>query len=74
MKKIFIHDDGSLVCADHAWGDLKSCIEQEPRKRIHWTPRGTWELAPKNYAEEFERETGFKFECETCQTYEERAI
>ena len=69
MKKIFIHDDGSLVCIEHAPHSLSGEIELHPRRRTHWTPRGTWELAPADYADEFKQATGFDFDCEICANY-----
>lgn len=66
MKKIYIHDDGSSTCIEHAPHSVKNLLQENPRKKIHWTPRGTWELAPASFAEEFKQGTGFDFDCETC--------
>ena len=66
MKKIYIHDDGSLTCPQHAGANLSASLEAHPRKKIHWTPMGTWELADPAYAEFFKSQTGVDFDCETC--------
>lgn len=66
MKKLWIHDDGSVTCIEHAPYSVKSLLEEKPRKKTHWTPRGTWELAPANYADYFKQETGVDFDCEAC--------
>jgi hypothetical protein len=72
MKKLYIHDDGSIICVDHAPSSLAGSLEDSPRKRLHWTPRGTWELAPKGYSDYFKKETGVDFDCESCSAEKEK--
>jgi hypothetical protein len=67
MKTLFIHDGGEILCLEHAPYDLKAEAKENPRKRIIWTPRGTWEKAPKDYAMEFKRDTGLELDCEACR-------
>jgi hypothetical protein len=69
--KLYIHDDGSTTCIKHAPHSLLGSLESNPNKRIHWTPRGTWELATADYYDEFREGTGFDLECEICMQREE---
>lgn len=64
--KLYIHDDGSVTCTEHAPFSLKAEIDNAPRKRTYWTPRGTWELADKSYFIAFKQGTGQDLNCETC--------
>jgi len=66
MKKIYIHDDGSSVCVEHAGANLAASIKANPDKKLHWTPRGTWELVPANYYPKYKKATGVDFDCESC--------
>lgn len=64
--KIYIHDDGSLTCANHAPFSLKAEIEANPRRRTYWTTRGTWAIANKVDFDAFKAGTGQELACETC--------
>ena len=73
-RKLYIHDDGSITCVEHAPHSLLGLLQSSPRKRIHWTPRGTWELASADYYAEFKAGTGFNLDCEICREKVEVAV
>lgn len=54
-KTVWIHDGGTVACATHGGGYLAAAIKANPRKRIHRTPRGSWE-----------RDDTQQFPCEIC--------
>jgi hypothetical protein len=68
-KKLYIHDDGSILCTDHAGHELSGAIKNNPRRKTHWTPRGTWEIATSDYYEYFKSGTGIDLDCEICRDW-----
>ena len=68
-KKLYIHDDGSILCIDHAGHELSGAIKNNPRRKTHWTPRGTWEIATSDYYEYFKSGTGIELDCEVCRDW-----
>lgn len=66
--KLYIHDDGSVTCENHAPFSLKAELSanNNPRKRTFWTTRGTWEVANSAYFDLFKQGTGLDLNCETC--------
>lgn len=73
MKKLYIHDDGTVLCKEHAGAELSASLEHSPKKKIHWTPLGTWELAADDYYAEFTKFTGVQLDCESCSPIMQRA-
>ena len=67
---LYIHDDGSTTCVLHAPFSVRGLLEENPRKKLHWTPRGTWEKASAQYLEYFKAQTGVDMNCETCTDME----
>jgi hypothetical protein len=65
-KKLYIHDDGTISCIDHAGFELSYLVKNNPRRKTHWTPRGTWEIATSDYYEYFKTNTGIELDCEIC--------
>jgi hypothetical protein len=68
-KALYIHDDGSVTCVDHAPYSAQGFMQENPRKKIIWTPRGTWEKATNEYREYFKTQTGVEMDCETCTPF-----
>jgi len=66
MKKLYTHDDGTITCIEHAGYELKSLATEKPKKRKHWTPRGTWELATAEDFAYFKQMIGSDMNCEEC--------
>ena len=59
MTRLWIHDNGSVTCKEHAGTYLKASIIANPNKREIWTPLGTWELTFDD-----------SFPCETCVPFD----
>lgn len=66
-KTLYLHDGGEITCVEHAPFSLKSLLEENPRKKLYWTPRGTWEKADAQYATYFKQQTNMDLECESCE-------
>lgn len=58
---VYMDDNGRVVCAEHGGMYLAASIAKNPNKRMHNTPRGTWEAIP---ADEVAAEGWC---CETCK-------
>jgi hypothetical protein len=43
-KRLWVSDDGDVVCEDHAGVYLKSAIENKPNAKAHSTPLDQWSL------------------------------
>lgn len=53
--RVWIHDAGLVYCTHHAGHYLAAEISAHPRRRLHFTERGSWE-----------RYDGGDIPCETC--------
>ena len=69
IKKLFIHDGGSTICPDHAGFELSAAIKNNPTRKTHWTPLGTWEIASSDHYESFKSGTGIELDCEECRDW-----
>jgi hypothetical protein len=63
---LYIHDSGSVICADHAGFELAGEIAHNPKSFEYWTVLGTWVVAGARDYLAFKNGTGFDLACESC--------
>jgi hypothetical protein len=63
---LYIHDSGSVICADHAGFELAFKIVHNPDSYEYWTSQGTWFVAGARDYLAFKDATGLILACEGC--------
>lgn len=43
-NRLWVNDNGSVICDKHAGTYLRSAIVANPKRTNYWTPLGTWEV------------------------------
>lgn len=68
-QKLYISDNGAVICANHAGYELSGAIQSDPSQNLYFTTLGTWLVAGAHDYLAFREGTGCDLTCEICRDW-----